>query len=132
MHRKFISHLGFSLMEVIFVIIILGTFVSLSLINYSASLEKSKSVEGIQILRTLIEAQMAYKLEHGNFSNNLGDLAVTIPVPKNFNNPSVSSNSNAVATIQRSGSYTLTIDDESDITCVQGSGPADICTRIGY
>ena len=58
---------GFTLLEVLVVIVIIGTLASIAIPMYTTAVEKSISAEGVEILRVLREAQERYKLTHGGF-----------------------------------------------------------------
>ncbi|HOD12183.1 MAG TPA: prepilin-type N-terminal cleavage/methylation domain-containing protein [Candidatus Omnitrophota bacterium] len=122
---------GFTLIEVIIVIIIIAVLAAVSIPKYTGAVERSKAAEGTYILGTLLSAQERYFLENSAFATALADLDVTIPTPKYFAMPTVSSScsdASACATIVRSGSlFTLTIVRNGTISC-SGSG----CTLAGF
>lgn len=126
MHQK-----GFTLIEVIIVVIIIAVLAAVSIPKYTGAVERSKAAEGTYILGTLLSAQERYFLENSAFTNTLAGLDVTIPTPKYFAAPTVSLNCsdvNACATIVRSGSlFTLTIVRNGTILC-SGSG----CALAGF
>ena len=130
------SNRGFTLLEVMVAIIIVGVLAAMALPRYFASLEVVRSREGVGILTSLMGAQKRYALENGgSYTSTLTDLDVTIPTSINFNAPTVS-DSNPVASIQRNntnnsyGNYTVTITDVGVVACSGGSG--SICNKIGY
>ena len=137
-HLK-IRRQGYTLGEVIVVIIILGILTALALPSFSSSVEKTKTGEGVQILEALRNAQNLYKFENGSFADdsNIGELHITIPSQlKHFNTATMHLNnpggSGKVAEIKRNGDlYTLEINDLGHITCTN-STPATLCARMGF
>ncbi|MCX5680920.1 MAG: type II secretion system protein [Candidatus Omnitrophica bacterium] len=135
---------GFTLLEVIIVVMILAILAAVALPRYFGALERSRAAEGVHILGTLLAAQERYVLEpahNGLFANgtidNLVDFDVTIPAPKHFlgaSNIFVSSSCAAgvaCATVKRSsGTYKLFIDRDGTITC-SGSG-SPTCHDAGF
>ncbi len=118
---------GFTLVEIIIVIIILGILAAVALPNYIGNKERFTAGEGIQTLTTLLLSQKRYALENSdNYTSQLTDLDVVIPSSTYFNTPSVSSSASAVASITRNtGAYTLSISDTGTISC-----DGAICTSI--
>lgn len=126
-----VSPWGFTFIELMFVIIIIGVLASLALPRYSRTLEKMRLAEGMQILETLRNAQYAYKTEFGSYTATLGDLDVTIPVSNNFNAPTVLNDSANLAQVTRRGlSYEVHIKESGLIVCIDIGIPG-ICVQIG-
>ncbi len=129
---------GFTLMEAIVVIIILGTIAALAIPNYQSAVETVRSREGVNTLTALLNAQQRYGLENGGvFTNALGNLDITIPGSTSFNAPTVAAAVNPgdiAASVQRTGgtygTYTLSITRGGTVSCAGGSG--GICGKIGY
>lgn len=129
---------GFTLIEIVIVIIIIGVLASIAIPKYSATMERIRSSEGVNILTALMGAQKRYAMENGGvYTATLTDLDITIPAPANFNaisDASLSTTAASIATVTRNnnsfGNYTLTISDLGVITCAGGSG--NICTKMGY
>lgn len=129
---------GFTLIETIVVIVILGTIMALAIPRYESATEAVRSREGVAILTSLLGAQNRYALENNTaFTGTLANLDVTIPTSPNFNSPTVSAAVNpadTAASIQRNGgsygTYTLVIQRDGTVTCSGGSGA--ICGKIGY
>lgn len=107
-------------MEMLIVIIVLGALAGLALPRYGASIEKTKSAEGVQILQSLREAQELYKFEHGDYTDTYADLEIEIPEPKHFDAVSDDSisDSDPIAVVSRStGDYDLRVYQNGDIRC---------------
>lgn len=122
---------AYTIFEIIVVIVIISVLVSLAIPRYSTTLEKARLGEGLQIIEALYKAQRALFFETGAYANNLAQLDVTIPAPNNFNALTDANVGPApLATVTRTGSYTLSVNAAGLITC----GPAAfaaICNRIG-
>lgn len=137
---------GFTLMELLFVVIIIGVLVSLGLPQFFRAAERARTAEGVRLLGSLRNAQFRYAAENGTTTGNLNDLDVEFAGLKYFNTPTVISgvnprdpnqqNSN-IASIQRNtyqnsgfGSYTLYIQVDGDITC--SGGTTNTCRKLGF
>ena len=127
--KKLNSKAGFSLLEIIVVIVIIGILASVALPRYNVFIEKSRSAEGIQILSAVLAAQRLYRLEevHGNFTNNITLLDIDANNTSLFEAPTASTTG---ASIKRDGSYTLSIDLNGVISCADGA--VTICAKMGY
>ena len=125
---------GFTLTEIIVVVIILGAMAGLAFPKLTSHIEKVRSGEGIQILIALLDAQRMFEFENGNYASTLANLDVTIGDPENFK-PLVNadiSNSDPLAQVTRIGDdYILTIDADGTIKCDDSAGTAGSCSRIG-
>ena len=97
---------GFTLIEIIIVVVILGVLASLAIPRVTASSEFSVSSEGRQILIILLGGQTRYKLENGAYSTDATLLDVSYPAPHYFAAATAANNVNAVASITRAGLYT--------------------------
>ncbi len=126
---------GFTLIEIIIVVIIAGVLASVSIPKYTGLVEKSRASEGTYILGTLLSSQERYFLEHSSYANDPNKLDVTVPTPKYFNAPTVYSTCAAASTcarIQRKGgNYTLSINGNANVTCLSGGG-SPTCSQAGY
>ena len=81
---------GFTLVEIMAVIVILGIFSTVALLNYSKTIEQSRAEEGKEILMNLYRAQTAYAIDHsGGFTLILSNLDVTIPTLRYFDAPTL-------------------------------------------
>ena len=61
---------AFTLIELIFAIVIIGVLASLAIPRYTYTMEKMRLAEGLQILETLRSAQDAYRTETGTYAND--------------------------------------------------------------
>lgn len=119
---------GFSLMELMVVILIIAALASMALPSYNTSVERVKVSEGVHILTALLGAQNRFALENGGaFSGNLAALDIDVVASDNFNIPTVSA-VDPIARIQRNdGTYTLTITQTGTLNCLP---PGALCNRI--
>ncbi len=123
---------GFTLVEIIVVVTILGILAAVALPRMIAPKERVIVSEGMQDLIVMKGAQERYKLENGSYyasavDCNAMDVSVT---PTNFNAP-VCPGAAAVVSIDRKGGpvYTLSIDALGIVTC---SGTCTgVCTKGG-
>ena len=71
---------GFTLLELIIVIIIIGILATLGFTQYTKLVERGRTAEAKAILGSIRTAQQAYYLEHGDYTDSLNDLAVEAPL----------------------------------------------------
>jgi len=67
---------GFTLLELIIVIIIIGVLASLGFTQYTRVVERGRTAEAKAILGTIRTAEQAYYLEQGSYTSTIGNLAV--------------------------------------------------------
>jgi len=131
LHKK-----GFTLLEIMVTIVIIGTLASIAIPKFADTLEITRSAEGIQTLTALLHAQQTYWQENYNYATNaeMDQMDIIIPATSsifdapNLFNPSDPVN-NPIVNIQRQGAlYTLAINEEGTIRC---SGNAGLCSKMG-
>ena len=127
---------GFTLMELIIVVIIIGILAMLGLPQFFRVAERGRAAEGIAILGALRNAQLRYSaFSVGNVSaSDMSDLDVDTSALRYFSVPTVSSiaspgmTNNTVASIARStGTYTINITGTGYLSCA----PAASCPPLG-
>ncbi len=124
---------AFTLVELMVVIIIVGVLASLAMPRFSNTIEKSRIAEAINILQTLRDAQEVYSLENAGYTADINDLDVTIPVSRNFNDPTLAT-ADPIVSIERNAGgyqYTLSIDADGAVSCGGTVNPAEVCTILG-
>ena len=128
--RKNLS--GFTLIEIIVVIVIIGVIAGAGLPKFFGTFERTKSAEAKQILLSVLNAQKVYYLENTSYATpTIASLDITIPESSNFGEPTGANNATAssyAASIERkndgyilkiSESGAFTCDDGASITCAQ-------------
>lgn len=70
---------GFTLIELIIVIIIVGILATIGMTQYTKVVEKGRASEARQILGSLRSAQNAYNLEYGAYTTTVTDTGVDAP-----------------------------------------------------
>ena len=68
-HKK-----GFTLFEVLIVVIILGTLAVIAIPTYNKLIRKSRVADGLHVLDMLVNAQDKYYIEHGYYAENITSL----------------------------------------------------------
>jgi len=121
--------MGFTLIEIMIVVIVIITLSGLALPKYFVVSERMRLQEGENLLLTMYAAQKRYKLEQGSYATNLSDLDIGLRPSENFDAFAVSAN--PLAQIDRKENrYTLRIDGSGVISC--SNDTADWCARLGY
>ncbi len=121
-HRRRANKRGFTLAEIIIVIIIMGAIASFALPRMSGVFERMRATEGVQVLAALRKAQRAYRQETGGYTTDLADLDVEFDNLSYFTSPDPNTPADPVASVRRAGSpagnhYDLEINDDGTICC---------------
>ena len=70
---------GFTLVELLVVVLIIGILAAVAVPKYQKAVEKSKAVQAMELLKSLAVATEMHKLTNGTFPRTFNDLDVTIP-----------------------------------------------------
>ncbi len=135
-----ISKKGFTLGELMVVVVIVGVLVSIAVPQYGAAIERMRAAEGIQILTSYLHAQESFRLRNGgtyatNLQINQLDIILPTGAGSYFNAPTIAS-ANPIVSIARNGTqnptpnYALTISSTGIVSCNDG-GAMTTCTRLG-
>ena len=128
---------GFTLLELIMVIVIIAILASLAAPTYFKTVERSRISEARKILGMIRSAQLRYYAEHATFTGSLNDLDIEVPTNGKFFNFTVTGAGQTAAdgTIiglatrnnnqQVFGSYALQISAGGDVSC-NGTCPTEI------
>ena len=70
---------GFTLVELLVVVLIVGILAAIAVPQYQKAIEKSKGMQAITLLRTIGEASNYYYLSSGKWPSSLSELVIDIP-----------------------------------------------------
>lgn len=136
---------GFTLMELIIVVIIVGILAAIALPQFFKTAERARASEGVNTLGALRAAQQRYYAEHGATCGNTTDTScldvnVTASDMRYFDqiylkSENIRTDNGYIARVRRNGTsnsygtYYLYIRPDGNIFC---GGDSDGCTAAGY
>ena len=123
---------GFTLAEIIVVVIILGMLTTLAIPRFTTTFERVRASEGVNLLTALLGAQKVYQLENAAYSTDPTLLEVDITTADNFDVPPTVAATDPIARIRRTNAYWLEIDADGTIGCVEATPFAFTCAQAGY
>lgn len=128
-HTKGTLKRNFTLIELVVVIIIIATLVSIAVPQYHRVMERGRQAEGLHILSQIHASQLRYHYDHNySWPVRLTDLDIEIPPLKYFNVPVLYNDGSA--TIGRNSvsaglwSYTIRVDINGTFSYSTGEGPS--------
>ena len=78
MKVKFFNNKGFTLLEILVVVLIIGILAAIALPKYQKAVKKSRAVEAVMNLKSLFKAQEMFRLTNGTYTNNLNNLDIKL------------------------------------------------------
>ena len=127
---------GFTLIEIMITLIIVGLLSALVIPRFAGTIEKNKVSEAFSILSAVRQAQVVYEFETGNYSTTINNLDVTIPASDNYDTlfvDDVSSDRLIASVDSRSPTFDYTIGILlAGTICCTSNAPATACETIGY
>ncbi len=71
---------GFTMLELLMVVIIIGILATLAVPQYMNFVEKARAAEAVNTMGAIRSAENLYKLENGSYTSNPNNLGITFPV----------------------------------------------------
>jgi prepilin-type N-terminal cleavage/methylation domain-containing protein len=127
---------GFTLVELVVVMVIIGILISFAIPQYATTVERSRAAEGVSLLGAIRTSQIRYFAQNESYCLGAGSLDIDISAPRFFDAPLIDTGGPHWDITRNGvnngafGSYTLSIDENGTITCSGGSAGA--CTKLGY
>lgn len=69
---------GFTLIELLVVVLIIGILSSVALPQYQKAVEKSRAVQALTLVKSIVQAQKVYYMANGKYAQSFDDLDVEI------------------------------------------------------
>ena len=71
--------LGFTLLELLVVVLIIGILAGIALPQYRLAVNKSHAIRAVNMLKKITDAQEIFYLTNGQYTNNITELDIEIP-----------------------------------------------------
>lgn len=78
---------GFTLLELLVVVIIIGILATVAVPQFIGFVDRSRESEAVNVITTLLTAELLYNQEQGSFTTDNTKLAVSIPSLRTWSTP---------------------------------------------
>ena len=75
---------AFTLIELLVVVLIIGILASIALPRYQFAVEKSRAAQVVSAIASIAQAQEAYFLATGHYTDQMADLDISVTAPKGW------------------------------------------------
>jgi prepilin-type N-terminal cleavage/methylation domain-containing protein len=145
--RPFGTVSGFTLIELVVVVLIVGIISAIAVPQYFRIVERGKVTEAVEMLKAMVASQQRYQSKYGGYCtttfSSCGGFDMTVPTMKYFNTPTGAVPGGGTPswkeTLTRNtnvgvyGNYVLTMDVEPTaaplLTCSQTNCSAELLPR---
>jgi type IV pilus assembly protein PilE len=76
------NNIAFTLIEMLVVVLIIGILAAIALPQYTKAVRLSRASQALTMLNAILKGQEEYFLIHGEYTDNIEDLSITVPPDK--------------------------------------------------
>ena len=134
---------GFTLIEMLVVVLIIGILASVALPQYRLAVEKTKISQAYEIMSSISKAQSLYYIVHNKYSTNFDKLEIDLPFSDNGGTIEAlgfqwskwgSKDGMAACKMYQKGKYCLQVDyyRQRYTCCSENDKTTKLCNNLGY
>ena len=120
MKKRSSNQSGFTLLELLMVVIIIAILAAIAVPSYFRTAERSRAAEALQVLASIRGAQLRYYAQNGAYAAASTSLDVEVPVSQMWSY-TVNSSGNGIAARVGAASNTVTINYGSGNVCTSNT-----------